>query len=243
MSILQPLPEHGVYTVFVNLGNTKLEVRSHETIVVYYQHQTYRFWNVVSYIVWWLPAGVALAFEEMHIPYTSGREICVQKVRNVYQWKEIGKRMPHFKCSFTTKFIKWFTLSFHILAYVPWSFPSCFAVCIASMILRTASFLSVIYPEICINVTAAAWELSQVYSNQPIETKRNGTGPATFVELKTPLVEVGDVYYAKSCADAVVSCQGAQLLLPETADGYLQATILVAKVMEHFIKCWNLLDD
>lgn len=24
--VLQPLPEHGVYTVFVNLGNTKIEV-------------------------------------------------------------------------------------------------------------------------------------------------------------------------------------------------------------------------
>ena len=41
--------------------------------------------------------AVALAFEEMHTPYASGREICVQKVGNAYQWKEIEKRMTNFK--------------------------------------------------------------------------------------------------------------------------------------------------
>ena len=53
-----------------------------------------------------LHAVVTLAFEGMCTPNPSGREICVQKFGNAYQRKEIEKRMPHFKSSFTTKFIK-----------------------------------------------------------------------------------------------------------------------------------------
>ena len=110
---------------------------------------------------------VALAFEEMCTPYASGQEVVYKKFGNTYQRKEIEKWMPHFQSTFTTKFIKWFSklgvllkwcrLSFHILAYVPWSFASCFVWdllrpspdfcirCIASMILCTARFLCTIY--------------------------------------------------------------------------------------------------
>ena len=42
-------------------------------------------------------AAVTLAIEEMRTPYTSEREICVQKFGNAYQRKEIGKRMVHLK--------------------------------------------------------------------------------------------------------------------------------------------------
>ena len=51
--------------------------------------------------------AVTLTFEEMRTPYASRRESCIQKFGNAYQWKEIDKRMPHFKSTFTTKFIKW----------------------------------------------------------------------------------------------------------------------------------------
>ena len=44
-----------------------------------------------------LISAFPLAFEEMRTPYASGREICVQKLRNAYQRKEIAKRMTHFK--------------------------------------------------------------------------------------------------------------------------------------------------
>ena len=101
------------------------------------------------------------------------------KLRNAYQRKEIGKRMPHFKSSFTTKFIRRFSeikcssqtmraflshtrvcsvILRHVLFETCWDrvpfFFSAYAVRIASMILRTARFLCVICAEICVNATA-----------------------------------------------------------------------------------------
>ena len=52
---------------------------------------------------------VALAFEEMRKPYAIGRDICLRKLGNTYQRKEIEKQMTHFK---STRFSKK-TLSRH----------------------------------------------------------------------------------------------------------------------------------
>ena len=63
----------------------------------------------------------------MHTLYTSGREICMQKFGNMYQWTEIEKLMTHFKSTFQIQRNKLFylcwrcALSFYILAYVLWS--------------------------------------------------------------------------------------------------------------------------
>ena len=115
--------------------------------------------------------AVALAFEEMHTPYASGRE----KFGNVYQWKEIEKQMLHFKSTFTTEFIKRFSevicssqtmhtfLSHACVCSVIVCIMFCvryeletksrflaYAALITSMILRTARFLCVIYAEISV---------------------------------------------------------------------------------------------
>ena len=55
------------------------------------------------------PSGRASFWGDAYTPYASGRENCVQKFGNAYQRKQIEKRMPHFKSTFTTKFIKRFS--------------------------------------------------------------------------------------------------------------------------------------
>ena len=77
--------------------------------------------------------AVVLAFEEMRTPHASRREICIQKFGNAYQRNETEKRTTHLKAPF-----HWIPL----FAY---------AVRIASMILRTARSIYVIYAEICVN--------------------------------------------------------------------------------------------
>ena len=116
----------------------------------------------------------AVAFEEMRTPYPSGREICVQKFGNAYQRKEIEKRMTQFifclrlvetesrffplRCTHSLKCQS----SPHPSTQVPglgWGMRRRLTfqatVCIASMILRTARFLCVLYAEICINNVTA----------------------------------------------------------------------------------------
>ena len=51
-------------------------------------------------------SAVALAFEEVRTPYTSGWEICKQKSGNAYQRKGTRKQMTHLKSTFTTVFFK-----------------------------------------------------------------------------------------------------------------------------------------
>ena len=105
-----------------------------------------------------------------------GREICIWKLGNVYQRKVTEKQMMHFKSTFTTRFIRWFSkkmfftndprFPFTILACLLWSFALCvvwdmlwksrflhYAVCIASMVLHTATFLCIIYAATCVNAT------------------------------------------------------------------------------------------
>ena len=97
--------------------------------------------------------------------YASGREICVQKCVNAYQRKEIQKRMPHFKSTFqiqrnktSSQTLRAFLshthvrsaivrLRDHVLFESCWDRVPCFAytVHIASMILRTARFLCIVY--------------------------------------------------------------------------------------------------
>ena len=78
---------------------------------------------------------------------------------NVYQWKEIEKRLTHVKSTCTTMlFINNVRFPFTILKCLPWcveieSHFLHFCVHIASMFLRTARFLCVISREICINAT------------------------------------------------------------------------------------------
>ena len=63
---------------------------------------------------------------DVHTLYSSAQEICIQKIRNAFQQKEIEEQMTHFKSTFTTRFTKVFseitnnvvpkqiyTLSFH----------------------------------------------------------------------------------------------------------------------------------
>ena len=44
-------------------------------------------WDMDRQYVMLIEAAVVLAFEKMRTPYTSGRDICVQKFRNVYERK------------------------------------------------------------------------------------------------------------------------------------------------------------
>ena len=103
-------------------------------------------------------------------------EICIWKLENAYQWKEIEKQMTHFKSTFTTRFIKQFTkktffakdacFPFTILVCLPWSFASCSLrrfeteslFCIHYMHrfhdFHTVRFLCVTSAEICVNATA-----------------------------------------------------------------------------------------
>ena len=122
---------------------------------------------------------------EMRTPYASGREICVQNFGNAYQGKEIEKRMPHFKSTLTTKFIKrlseikCYSQTMHaflshtsacsvivcvVLIETCWDRVPFFAyvTCIAPMILRTTRFLCVIYAEICVTATAVPSHLSPI---------------------------------------------------------------------------------
>ena len=141
-----------------------------------------------SVIVYLICTAVALAFEETHTPYASGREICVQKFGNVYQRKEQEKWMLHFKSTFGIKFIKRFNeikcssqtmraslshtrtcsviicVMFRLRCVETESWLSAYAVRIASIILHTARFLCVIYAEICVNATT-------VCSLRHVETK------------------------------------------------------------------------
>ena len=118
-------------------------------------------------------AAVALAFEEMRTPHASGREICAQKFGNAYQRNRetngaFQKHLYHHRTiqrNTEMLFSNDARFPFTTLACLPWSFASCslrraetlfaYAVRIASMILRTARFLCVLYAEICVNATAA----------------------------------------------------------------------------------------
>ena len=113
-------------------------------------------------------SAAALAFEEMRTPYTSRREICVQKFQNAYQRKQIEKRMMHsestfgfvkrfseIKCSsqMMHAFLSQYSCAFrdrlcHVLFCAETEARLIFAYGI-----HTARFLCMPYTEICVNTT------------------------------------------------------------------------------------------
>ena len=68
----------------------------------------------------WHTSAVALAFEEMHTLYASGQQIRVQKFRDAYQRREIGKQMLYF-CMFCLRLVETESRFLHMLyASLPW---------------------------------------------------------------------------------------------------------------------------
>ena len=118
-------------------------------------------------------AVVAIAFEEMHTPHASGREICVRKFGNAYQPKGIEKRKSGSSDDSANKIL---FANVAVPTYFTWRVVwdgwdrvplFAYAVRIASMILRTARFLCVIYAEVWVNATAVKrWHVWLLTGNQ-----------------------------------------------------------------------------
>ena len=76
------------------------------------KQQSQYWWYIISYnVLGQGPCKLLRRWIHHTPPYTSGWEICTQKFRNVYQWKEIEEQITHFKSTFTTGLINRFSSS------------------------------------------------------------------------------------------------------------------------------------